>query len=534
MSPRTSGLPPIGLRAFCLYAVAVAAYTLPFLGARALYYRDEVRYGGIVKEMVAADAWLTQTIAGLPYLDKGPVYFAALRAGAEAWGLVPAAFFAVNAITVLIYAVAAHIALRWLGATERMAERAGLILMSLPFVAFYALTLRMDPLFAGVIVLSFAAYVRALQEDGHRAWAIAGGALSGLAVLIKGPFGVMFPVLGAAAAALATGRARWFGGRDFALSLAVAGALVAVWFIALLVVFGWSALVNIAEVQLVERAVSSVDGRKPWTTYLTGLPLILLPWILFAPWLIRSGIRTDRTALHWAVFTLVALVIMQAVAQKSAKYLFPVLPPLAYFAAIALDEAERRAAWVPRLVFGLAAMTLAVTFAALLWGARAEAPWLGEALALSSPAALSGFAGWGLGAAGVLAVGTMVSGVWRILAIMAATAVLFTGLKATLVDDLNRWLDPGPAVALLVDALPPDAPVHVVDIYRGTFSWHLDRPHAYFYGPEAGQAVSGAARPLGLLVDAETVAQAPDWLDGAERIGTHTVEALTVEVFVLR
>ncbi|MDG4647974.1 glycosyltransferase family 39 protein [Roseibacterium sp. SDUM158017] len=532
--PRTSRL-PIGAGAAGLYALAVAAYTLPFIAARELFYRDEVRYGGIVNEMMARGAWLTQTIAGEPYLDKGPVYFMGLRAGAElAGGPSPAAFLAVNAVTVLLFAIAAHVALRWLGTAERVAERAGLILLSLPFVAFYALTLRMDPLFAGAIVLSFAAYARALEDERPLRWFVAGGALAGLAVLIKGPFGIVFPIGGAVAAALLTGRARRLRSGGFALSLLVAAALVGVWFLALLAEFGWPALVNIAEVQLVERALNSVDGRKPWTTYIYALPLVLLPWLVLAPALRGAGAGRDRGVVLWAIYTIVALVVMQSVAQKSAKYLFPVLPPLTLCLAIALDRAEARAPWAPRAAMAVAAMALAGLFGALLWGASNDAPWLADALQHASAGSLRGFAIWGLAAAAVLALAVAVKGRLRVLAVIAATAVMFTGLKATLSDDLDRWLDPGPAVAMLEAALPPDAPVVVVDIYRGTFSWALDRPHAYVFGQDAAaEAVARAARPVGILVDAEVSARAPAWLDGAERVGTHPVESLLVEAYVL-
>jgi 4-amino-4-deoxy-L-arabinose transferase-like glycosyltransferase len=430
--------------------------------------------------------------------------------------------------------MAGHVALRWLGTSERLAERAGLILLSLPFVAFYALTLRMDPLFAGAILLSFGAYARALDAEAPGRWFLAGGALAGLAVLIKGPFGLIFPIGGAVAAAFATGRARRLRSRGFLGSLAVAAGLVGIWFAALLAEFGWPAMVNIVEVQLVERALTSVDGRKPWTTYIYGLPLILLPWLVLAPALRGAGLQRDRSALLWAVYVLVALVVMQSVAQKSAKYLFPVLPPLALFLAIALDRAEARAPWAPRAMMAAAAVAVAGIFAALFVGAATGASWLADALEHTTAERIRGFALWGLAAAAALVPGIVLAGRPRILAVIAASAILFTGLKATLSDDLDRWLDPGPAVSRLEAALPDGAPVIVVDIYRGTFSWHLDRPHGYVYGPEAtARAIADTDRPVGILVDANTAAGSPAWLDGAERIGTYPVEALMVAIYVL-
>jgi 4-amino-4-deoxy-L-arabinose transferase-like glycosyltransferase len=524
----------IGLRALLLYVLAVAAYTLPFIGARALFYRDEVRYGGIVSEMIERGAWLTQTIAGTPYLDKGPIYFMALRLGAEiAGGPSPAVFFAVNAVTVFLFAVLAHVAFRWLGTPERLATRAGLILLSLPFVAFYALTLRMDPLFAGVILLSFAAFARALEAARPRAWFVAGGVLAGLAVLIKGPFGVIFPVGGIVAAALVTGRARRLASRDFALALAACAGLVAAWFLALLIAFGWPAMVNIVEVQIVERAVNSVDGRKPWSTYLTATPAVLLPWLLLAPALIGARTFRERPQILWLVFTLAALIVMQSVAQKSAKYLFPVLPPMALWLAIALARTETRAPWAPRLVLAVTGAVLFVTFAALWIGVTWEAAWLADALEQAPGAHLAAFALWGcLSAAPVLGA-VWLRGSARILAVILGTAILFTGLKASLTEDLNRLYDPGPAVALLTEALPAEAPVVVVDIYRGAFSWHLDRPHVYVFGQAAAaEAVAATPGPLGLLIDDRLADPVPDWLSDAEKIGEQRLESTRVGIYL--
>lgn len=534
--PQTAG-PVLGLRALVLYILGVAAYTLPFIGQRALFYRDEVRYGGIIREMMADGTWWTQTIAGLPYLDKGPVYFMLLRAGAElAGGPAPWVFFAVNAVTVLLFVVAAHVALRWLGASESRAELAGLILLSLPFTAFYALTLRMDPLFAGAILLSFAGFARGLGRAHPMRDFLIGGAFSGLAVLIKGPFGFAFPYAALLVAALVTGDGRRLISWPMLAALGVTGALVGTWFLTLLAQFGWPAMVNIAEVQLVERALNSVDGRKPWHTYLTALPLVLLPWLLLAPWLRRSGLWQDRGTRLWIVFIVVSMVIMQVVAQKSAKYLFPVLPPLTLLLAIALERAEASAPWVPRVLFGLAAALVGLVFAALWWGTATRADWLAEALAETTEPRLKGLATAGLLAAAVLAAAVWLSGWRRVVPMIAATAILMTGLKAALVQDLNRVLDPGPAVDRLLAELPADAPVVVVvDFYRGSFSWHLaPRSHHYTFGDTGpAETIAGASRPLGLLVDAGTAFEAPAWLAGAQELGRHRIESREVVIYVL-
>jgi hypothetical protein len=118
--------------------------------------------------------------------------------------------------------------------------------------------------------------------------------------------------------------------------------------------------------------------------------------------------------------------------------------------------------------------------------------------------------------------------------VIAASALLLNGVKASLTDDLNRLFDPGPAVAALAEVLPDDRPVVVVDFYRGSFSWHLRGPHTYVYGDAADTVIGETPRPLGLLVDGDTATADPAWLDGAEPLGAHRIEAREVMVYLLR
>lgn len=526
-------LPPA--RVAALQALAVLAYGLPGLADRLLYYRDEVRYGGIVSEMVARDAWLTQTIAGEPYLDKGPVYFMLLRAGAEMAGAVtPAALFAANLLTVWAFGLLSYAGLRLLGTPARRAELASLILLSLPLVAVYANTLRMDPLFGGVIFLSFALLARAVTAGAPRSrMALAGGLLSGLAVAIKGPFGLIFPFLGAAAVALADRQPLRLWRRDMALALAAAALPALLWFWALLAEFGVAALVNIVEVQLVERALHSVDGRKPWFTYLLYLPVVLLPWLVFAPALRWRDLRDDRAAWQGLLYALAALLVMQLVAQKSTKYLFPVLPPAALLLALALERAEAARPRLARLGFAVAAAGLAALAGALWIGAATGAGWTAEARELLPPGAIGGLAAMVLLAAAVLALAVPLATRWRPLPVVLASALALGGVKINLMPALDRLYDPGPVLRALDAARPAGAPVIVVGLYRGAASYHLTGPHRYVFGAEAAAAaIAGQDGPVGVVVYGAAPGALGPVLDGFRPVAEGLLENRPIRAYL--
>ncbi|MEL6167663.1 MAG: hypothetical protein AAFR35_03170 [Pseudomonadota bacterium] len=515
-----------------LWAAVIALYAFPFIGLRDLYYQDEVRYGGIVADMIARDAWATMAIAGEPYLDKGPIYFALFRAAVDASGSnAPAVFVAVNAGTLLFYIAATYGALRLMDVSHARARLAAWILLSLPYTAAYANILRMDFLFAGIILLAFAVYLRGLDDDEPNSTTVEAGALVGLAVMVKGPFGLLFPVGGAALAMVFQGNAQRILKRDVWMSLGLAGLIVFGWFGFLVLEFGPTALRNIAEVQLVERAMQSVDGRKPWWTYLTGLPLVLLPWLAIALLALSRGIR--REELDWPcvtglAFVIVALAIMQIVAQKSVKYLFPVLPFFALFLAIAIERADRDFSGILRWGFAAIGGGMALFFFVLAGAAVAEAEWLGDLREVGSERLFWFGLASAVGAAIVAASGWR-TGWQRTLPVILSLIVIFSAAKGALLPDVNRLFSPRVLSAEIATVTEDGETVTIFGVYRGTFSYHLSAPHRYVYDPGA------AALAEGPLVLPEDLAQRfPEVVEGRVRAAEGRIEDQQIVVYTHR
>jgi 4-amino-4-deoxy-L-arabinose transferase-like glycosyltransferase len=116
------------------------------------------------------------------------------------------------------------------------------------------------------------------------------------------------------------------------------------------------------------RVADSFAHRAAWWYYLPLLPLVLFPWLAW-PTLWRGARRlfaSDRDVgmrfcTAWLVLTLVAFSLVSG---KQAKYLVPMLPAFALFAARALatrgDFPRARAIALPALGFAVAAAAIAV------------------------------------------------------------------------------------------------------------------------------------------------------------------------------
>ena len=345
---------------YALYLAIVAVYTLPYLWSRDLLYRDETRYGAVVREMIRNDAWLTLTLNDRPYLEKPPLFFTLIRAVAEIAGSTePWVFLAVVAASAFFFVAASHLFLRSIGADRSTARLANLFLLAMAWLPPFMNYLRMDLLFAGFILLSLAAYARGIERAEANLWPLAGGLMAAIAILVKGPFGGLMPLLTVIAYAVASGQGRRLLRIDLLASLAVAVLPVAAWFGLLYARFGREVIARIFGEQLVERAVAGRDAQRGWWLYLVWAPLSFMPWLLLLPALrlpqIRAALfgprpidwrRLPRTVLFTLSFLVPSFLLLNLVAQKNIQYLAPLLPGFAVLLALAYRRLEPAA---PRL-----------------------------------------------------------------------------------------------------------------------------------------------------------------------------------------
>lgn len=504
-----------------LYLAIIAVYCLPYLFERDLFFRDESRYGSVVKEIIQNDTWFTLTIGDEYYPDKPPLFFSLIRLVTELTGTTaPGVFFIVVALTAFFFLAASDAFLRAAGFGRRTIRTANLVLLAVPWNAIHMQIVRMDLLFSGLILFSIATYIRGIERGNTNFRPLLGGLLAGLAVLVKGPFGALIPLLAVLAYLAATRRLRRLVRADLLWSLAPLLLPALLWLVSLHATFGSRIFEELFAEQIIERALSGRDSNRAWWLYPLWLAGTLMPWLLFAPVFLTKRIREsvfgampayDRVrpspGLRFIVpYLVIVVLLLSLVAQKNIHFLLPVAPALMVLVAIAYWRLD---AGAPRIVdwfYVALASTALIAPPALVWAisfasAKDQA---GLANYVSLETLTQAAAALSLTAI-PLAIAARLRGEARLVAGVVATAIIVIAVKAIILPDLDRVFSPRHIAASFDRQVPEGRPILVYDIYRGSLSYHFDHHLVYVEDvEEIRDRIGGTVEPTYVIAKTGT------------------------------
>ncbi len=338
--------------------VAVLAQTWFTLNNRALWFSDEVRYGNAYQNLIHHGNWLVLSLNGMPYPDKPPVYFWFL------WLIdtltpadMPTVFFIGAALSGLFFLFAAYALAKALGFNRRTSLISTTILLSTLFLMALFHYSRMDLLFGACITASHACFFRAFSSDQQGKWPIGGFAMAGLATLIKGPLGFLFPLVTILIWLVWRGRVREMFSKPMLKGLGVMLGMLLLWIGGVIITQGPSFLLNtVIGKQIVQRATHTFHHREPLLYYFIALPLAWLPWTLL-PFalplkrLVSPGFwgtavkeRTNgngKSSFLWIMF-LGMFTFLSSLSGKVLIYILPMFPAMALLSAQALASTDTR------------------------------------------------------------------------------------------------------------------------------------------------------------------------------------------------
>ena len=456
-----------------LALVLLVAYVCFFHGLSAfgLVWPDEPRYASIARDMAAGGDWVTPRLHGEPWLEKPILYYWVAALGyrifnnGELAARLPSVLGALTTMLALGW-----VAWRFYGPTT--ATLFALVFPSSVAVLAFARAATPDMLFTSTLALAMAAAAPLVLLHQRRAvWAyqVAFGTALGLAVLAKGPAGLVLAGACTVIGALGTRRGARLWGLAGPWVLASFAVVALPWYIV-------CALRNPEFVQVflvshnVERFLTPVfQHTQPFWYF--GLVLLLG----FAPWTaaIVATVREATTTLtrrtwtgspsiffaSWVLFPVVFFSLSQS---KLPGYVLPAVPAAVMLLAHALDMAlGRNTRGARALGLGTAAVLGAMTVTFIV-----------------SPGVES--AGLEAGAvrplAGILGVAALAAGyVGNRGQLRATVAVSALGIALTLWQ-LNAMLLPRLDPLISTRAMAQDAadvadggPVHAYELHR---AWH--------------------------------------------------------------
>ncbi len=321
------------------------------LGQHYRWSSREIRHAEIIREMAASGEYVVPHLLGRLYPDKPPVMHvpAALL---TRWHGEPSMAIArlPSAVSALVVLTATYLlGCRWLGPAA--AWLGSLMLLSFPGFVNFGRQARPDMLLTAAILLACLGLAYGLQPG--RRWALgaflAAGVAMGVAIVTKGPYGLLVPAFFLALAPLGD-RAQWRWPRWCELVTLGMGAVA--------VAGGWAWLAYRADGGAYLAAVifqrdlvtGSAAHAKPFYYYLGPVLATTAPAGLLLPWVVIMVKRRGYSPAAAVALAVVAL--LSCVPGKRNHYLLPFWP----FYALALAECVyyftvTRPAWRRRCLY---------------------------------------------------------------------------------------------------------------------------------------------------------------------------------------
>ena len=450
------------------------------LGYRHLATSDEGRYAEIPREMLATGDWLTPRLNGLKYFEKPPLQYWATAAAFGAFGATEWTARLWTGLTgffgVLLVFLAGQ---RLFGPPVGLYAAAVAASTAMYVTMGHMLTLDMAlAFFASAAVLATALAQRdQADETERRRWMLLAWAAAALAVLSKGPVGIVLPAGAVAVYVLVERDWKILARLHVASGVMLFAAISVPWFVAV-------SSVNPEFLRFFfihehfERFLTKEHGRYQPAWYFIPVTLIgVLPWVLgLFPALWHAWKRSPdmvfqprRLLLVWCALV---FVFFSASGSKLPSYVLPIFPALALLIGNTLASSGPRFALAQAAIAGLLAIALAAAASQATRYAAANLP----------AELLAGYVPWLLAAATALLAAAGVSA-WLALRgrLKAATLALAFGSLVSLQAATSGHEALSPAYSAyhvadqIRDRLKPDVPFYMVDTFDHSLLFYLRR-----------------------------------------------------------
>jgi 4-amino-4-deoxy-L-arabinose transferase-like glycosyltransferase len=304
-----------------------------FIGLRDLWYPDELDIAEVARAMFVSGDWILPRRMGAIWVDYPPLLYWVGNLSSHLFGEMSAFSLRLpNALaaiaTVCIIGAAAG---RWFSA--RTGLWSGFALLTFMLFVYEGNSYRPDVFFTLTITAGMLCYAEGSGDRPRLSLRLLAFVFFGVAMLSKGPLGVLLP--GLVLVLWNAEQRRWGRVVELAPLGAIAVAVYLPWFVATSQAMGWDNMLYEFYAQNLERFLTSENRghAQPWYYFLRNFWLDFSPWSWLFPaalaWLVRSRHWRDprlRLALWWfGTF----FVFLSIAATKRQLYLLPAFPAVA-------------------------------------------------------------------------------------------------------------------------------------------------------------------------------------------------------------
>jgi 4-amino-4-deoxy-L-arabinose transferase-like glycosyltransferase len=408
------------------------------LGRGAITDSDEAFYAESSREMVASGDWITPYYNYEPRFQKPILSYwltsaTYLITGASEFG---ARLWAAMAGLGLVLVTAAA-GRRWYDEATGLLAGA-IVATSFGYFSIGRMALPDLPLTFCITLAIWAALVSLLeQERSLRKFVVLAAVGLGLGFLMKGPVGIIIPLLVIVPVLMLERRSIALEPSDIVLGFVIMLAIALPWYVVMWLTHGTAYLQSFFVGDNFERfATDRFNDPRPWWFYLPVVAGGMLPWTPLAlAWLGpitqflrgRRSIGTiDLRLLMWAILPLAFYSLSVG---KQPRYVLPVLPPLALLLASSI--VERTQEWrgfdgvrsTPRKAFPVVAGSL---LSGVFFVALGVLLYRAQPLLINVSPSFTTIAAYLTAIAGVVVILVSVSGQWRNAPLVIALAAAIT------------------------------------------------------------------------------------------------------------
>lgn len=300
---------------------------------------NEVFYAQTAKEMSEHNSWMTPYLFGHPQFEKPIFTYWLLRLSFLIFGISSfgARFF--PAVFGILGVVAIYY-LGLLGFRDRLkAFISSIVLMTCGMYIGLAKSLFTDMFFSVFIAISLMLFFLAYTLRDKKTIAFIFAAVSmGLAVLTKGPLGIIIPSLVVFIFLLIKKDLKFLCCRETLWSVLILLVTIAPWYALMIHKYGNTFINEFILNDNLRRAVEAQhSGHDVWYYYPSLIMSGMLPWSLFvvgALIFVYRGLRQKENTFYMFLLCWIVpvFIIFQVAHSKVSSYIFPLFPPLALLA----------------------------------------------------------------------------------------------------------------------------------------------------------------------------------------------------------
>lgn len=493
------------------------------LGSIGLVDETEPLFAEAARQMTVTGDWITPYFNGATRFDKPPLVYWLMAIAYQTIGVNEWAVRFPSALAATVLTALGFYTLRRFGfpkpalalsASEApsnpsvqlwLSALIGSALIALnPQTIVWARTGVSDMLLSGcmgsALFAFFLGYAQPERPKVQERWYLAFYGLTALAVLTKGPVGVVIPALVILIFLLCMGNLRsvlremgWLWGSLLFLAIAIP------WFVLVIQANGEAYINSFFGYHNLERFTQVVNRHSaPWFFYFLVVLIGFLPWSIHLPiaiarlrfWKLQHWRQQPRSS-HLGFFALTWFAVIfgffTVAVTKLPSYTLPLLPAAAIMVALFWsDQLTRqrthRFAWISHWVnFALlAGLAVAILYCTQWIGKDPEMPDFRERLEQSGLLATGAWI-WGCGAiaAFILLLKRQGRWLWSLNLISFTAFVLLVLMPAAMLMDSQRQLPLRQIAATIVQVQQPGEPAVMVGFAKPSMVFYTQRPMIY-------------------------------------------------------